>query len=163
MMEAVAVLSAGAGVPGISESGAAFGCELDLGNVDGDTYLDLVIGAAGESIGGATDTGDVVVLYGTADGITTIGAQSLNQDSAGVPGSNEKHDLFGMDVKLDDVTGDGRADVVVGSGENDGNGSLTFLPSDGTRITTTGSRALSPSALGVSTSGTPLLGANFAD
>ncbi|WP_166028349.1 VCBS repeat-containing protein [Streptomyces chilikensis] len=152
-----------AGVPGTSETDDAFGYELDLGNVNGDAYLDLVIGAAGENIGSATDTGDVVVLYGTADGITGAGAQSFHQDTAGVPGSNENYDLLGRDVKLDDVTGDGRADVVVGSGENDGNGSITFLPSDGSRITTTGSRALSPSALGVSTSGTPLLGANFAD
>ncbi|MDH6225884.1 MULTISPECIES: VCBS repeat-containing protein [Streptomyces] len=151
------------GVPGSSETNDMFGYELDLGDVNGDDYLDLVVGVAGENIDGFTDTGSVIVLYGNAGGITGTGSQSLHQDSAGVPGSNEKYDMFGMDVKLDDVNGDGRADLTVGSGENDGNGSITYLPSDGSRITATGSRSISPTALGVSTSGYPMVGANFAD
>jgi hypothetical protein len=146
------------GVPGSSETNDMFGYELDLGDVNGDDYLDLVVGVAGENIDGFTDTGSVIVLYGNAGGITGTGSQSLHQDSAGVPGSNEKYDMFGMDVKLDDVNGDGKADLTVGSGENDGNGSITYLPSDAT-----GSRSISPTALGVSTSGYPMVGANFAD
>ncbi len=151
------------GVPGSSETNDQFGHELDLGDVNGDGFLDLAIGVAGENIGSATDTGTVLVLYGNASGITGSGSQSFHQDTAGVPGSNEKYDMFGMDVKLDDVTGDGKADLVVGTGENDGNGNLVYLPSNGSKITATGSRAISPSALGVSTAGYPVVGANFAD
>jgi hypothetical protein len=80
-----------------------------------------------------------------------------------VPGTSEKSDLFGADVKLDDVTGDGKADLVVGSYENSGNGGITYLPSDGTKITTSGSRSFGPSDVSVSTSGTPQFGAVFAD
>ncbi|WP_448320820.1 FG-GAP repeat protein [Streptomyces sp. CO7] len=151
------------GIPGSSETNDQFGHELDLGDVNGDGFLDLAIGVAGENIDAATDTGTVLVLYGNASGITGTGSQSFHQDTAGVPGSNEKYDMFGMDVKLDDVNGDAKADLVVGTGENDGNGNLVYLPSSGGKITATGSRALAPSALGVSTAGYPVVGANFAD
>jgi hypothetical protein len=152
-----------AGVPGSNETNDMFGYELDLGDLDGDGFLDLAVGAAGENIEGATDTGTVLVLRGGADGITGTGAQSFHQATAGVPGSNESYDMFGMDVKLDDVNNDGKADLVVGSAENDGNGSIVYLPSSGTGITGSGSRSLAPSELGVSTAGHPLVGANFAD
>jgi hypothetical protein len=40
---------------------------------------------------------------------------------------------------------------------------VTYLPSTGTKIGTTGSRALSVTAVGVSTSGSAQFGALFAD
>ncbi|MBC2903649.1 FG-GAP repeat domain-containing protein [Streptomyces cupreus] len=151
-------------VPGTSEGNDFFGYELDLGDINGDGFLDLGIGVAGENIGEAANTGSVTVLYGTASGLNTAsGAQSFAQSTAGVPGDDEDDDFFGMDLKVDDVTGDGKADLLVGSGENAGNGAVTYLPSNGTKITTTGSRTISPSNAGVSTTGTPYFGANFAD
>ncbi len=80
-----------------------------------------------------------------------------------MPGSDEKNDALGADVKLDDVNGDGRADLLVGSYENAGNGAVLYMPSNGTKITTSGSRSVSPSSSGVSTTGTPSFGVNFAD
>ncbi|MFG2125077.1 VCBS repeat-containing protein [Streptomyces sp. NPDC048710] len=151
-------------VPGTAEGNDFFGYELDLGDVNGDGFLDLAIGVAGENIGSATNTGAVTVLYGTANGLNTdSGAQSFAQSTAGVPGNDEDDDYFGQDVKLDDVTGDGKADLLVGSQENAANGAVTYLPSDGTKIITSGSRTVSPSTSGVSTTGTPYFGANFAD
>ncbi|MGW1001062.1 VCBS repeat-containing protein [Streptomyces sp. NPDC002520] len=151
-------------VPGTAEGNDYFGYELDLGDVNGDGFLDLAIGVAGENIGSAANTGAVTVLYGTADGLNTAsGAQFFAQSTAGVPGSDEKDDYFGQDVKLDDVTGDGKADLIVGSRENADNGAVTYLPSNGTKIVTTGSRTVSPSTSGVSTTGSPYFGANFAD
>ncbi|GGV05270.1 hypothetical protein GCM10010260_48010 [Streptomyces filipinensis] len=151
-------------VPGTAEGNDFFGYELDLGDINGDGFLDLAIGVAGENIGTATNAGAVTVLYGTAKGLDTdSGAQGFAQSAPGVPGNDEKDDYFGTDVKLDDVTGDGKADLIVGSQENAGNGAVTYLPSDGKKITTTGSRIVSPSTSGVSTTGTPYFGANFAD
>ncbi|MGW0885562.1 FG-GAP and VCBS repeat-containing protein [Streptomyces sp. NPDC002671] len=151
-------------VPGSSEKGDAFGWELDLGDINGDGYQDLVVSTPEEDIAGITDTGMVTVLYGSPNGVnTTSGIQSFGQNSPGVPGGDEKNDLFGADVKLDDVTGDGKADLVVGSYENGGNGALTYLPSNGKKITTTGSRQIGASAVGVSTAGMPQFGAIFAD
>ncbi|WP_018547801.1 FG-GAP and VCBS repeat-containing protein [Streptomyces sp. LaPpAH-108] len=151
-------------VPGGSEKGDEFGWDLDLGDVNGDGYQDIAIGSPFENLGGVTDTGQVTVLYGSPSGVnTTSGGQALAQSTAGVPGSDEKNDHFGMDVKLDDVNGDGRADLVVGSDENSGNGSVTYLPSTGTKITATGSHLTNVGDAGISTSGTPELGASFAN
>lgn len=151
-------------VPGASETNDWFGYELDLGDINGDNYLDLAIGVAGENIGSAANTGAVTVLYGSASGLnTSTGAQSFAQSTAGVPGNDEDDDMFGIDLKLDDVTGDGKADLIAGSAENAGNGGVTYLPSNGSKITTSGSRSIAPSTSGVSTTGTPYFGANFAD
>jgi hypothetical protein len=162
--DATGITQSTAGVPGTAEGNDFFGYELDLGDVNGDRFLDLAIGVAGENLGDDTDTGSVTVLYGSASGLDTVTrAQSLHQDTAGVPGTGEDNDRFGLDVKLDDVTGDGRADLLVGSAENNGNGLVTFLPSTGTRITATGAGAVAPQWTNVSTSGYPYFGANFAD
>ncbi|MFI1761471.1 FG-GAP and VCBS repeat-containing protein [Streptomyces sp. NPDC020800] len=151
-------------VPGTSEKGDAFGWDLDLGDINGDGYQDLVVSSPDEDIDGVSNTGMVTVLYGSASGVnTSTGVQSFEQNTPGVPGTSEKSDLFGADVKLDDVTGDGKADLVVGSYENSANGAVTYLPSDGTKITTSGSRSFGPSNVGVSTTGTPQFGALFAD
>ncbi|MEU6573296.1 FG-GAP and VCBS repeat-containing protein [Streptomyces sp. NPDC046805] len=151
-------------VPGASETGDSFGWDLDLGDINGDGYQDLVVSAPKEDIGGVSNTGMVTVLYGSATGVNTAsGEQAFAQSTAGVPGADEKSDLFGADVKLDDVTGDGKADLIVGSYENSSDGAVTYLPSNGTKITTSGSRAVSPSTSGVSTSGTPQFGGLFAD
>lgn len=161
----VAVTQNSGNVPGSSERGDWFGSELSLGDINGDGKTDLVVGAPGENLGGVVNAGAVTVLYGSASGVnTTSGYQYFAQSTAGVPGSDEKDDLLGGEVKLTDVTGDGKADLTIGAyGENDFNGSVIYLPSNGTKITTTGARSLAPSAVGVSTSGQPVFGANAAN
>ncbi|WP_225824747.1 FG-GAP and VCBS repeat-containing protein [Streptomyces naphthomycinicus] len=151
-------------VPGGSETGDGFGWDIDLGDINGDGFQDLVVSSPNEDLGSVANAGQVTVLYGSPSGVnTTSGAQSFAQSTAGVPGGDEKSDLFGADVKLDDVTGDGKADLVIGSYENGGDGALTYLPSNGTKITTSGSRAFGADTVGVSTTGTPQFGAVFAD
>ncbi|QNS05407.1 VCBS repeat-containing protein [Streptomyces xanthii] len=154
-------------VPGGSERGDWFGGEVSLGDINGDGYQDLVVGAAGENLGdpSVVDTGAVTVLYGSPNGIDTLsGTQFFAQSTAGVPGDDEAYDYFGSEVKLTDVTGDGKSDLTIGAlGENDFNGSLTYLPSNGTKITTTGARSISTTAAGVSTDGYPEFGANAAN
>jgi hypothetical protein len=152
-------------VPGTSEREDGFGFELSLGDINGDGFQDLVAGTSDEDLKGVVDAGAVTVLYGSAAGLDTdSGAQYFTQSTAGVPGTNEKYDHFGSEVKLTDVTGDGRADLTVGrAGENGGNGSVVLLPSDGTKITTTGTRSLAPSAVGVSTHSSPNFGGEAAN
>ncbi|MZD05891.1 hypothetical protein GTW43_12455 [Streptomyces sp. SID5785] len=154
-------------VPGGSERGDWFGGEVSVGDINGDGYQDLVAGASGENLGSPSvvDTGAVTVLYGSASGIDTAsGAQFFAQSTPGVPGADEAYDGFGGEVKLTDLNGDGTSDLVVAApGENEGNGALTYLPSNGTKITTTGARAISTTAAGVDTAGHPLFGANAAD
>ncbi|MGW0841225.1 FG-GAP and VCBS repeat-containing protein [Streptomyces sp. NPDC002787] len=161
----VAVTQDSGNVPGGSERGDWFGSELSLGDINGDGKTDLVVGSPGENLGGVVNTGAVTVLYGAESGLnTTSGYQYFAQSTAGVPGSDETDDRFGSDVKLTDVNGDGKADLTAGAyGENDFNGSVVYLPSDGTKITTTGSRSIAPSSVGVSTDAQPVFGGNAAN
>jgi hypothetical protein len=150
-------------VPGSSETGDAFGWDISLGDINGDGYADLAIGAPGEDIDGVSNAGSVTVAYGSASGINTASkVQYFHQNTTGVPGSDQKNAEFGSDVKLTDVTGDGHADLTVGAeGENSGNGRVIGLRSSGAAITTSGAVDLSPTSVGVSTTGTPFFGAVF--
>ncbi|MEU5398985.1 FG-GAP-like repeat-containing protein [Streptomyces sp. NPDC005963] len=152
------------GVPGTSEKGDHFGGELGLGDINGDGHLDLAIGAYGETVGSNSFAGAVTVLYGTANGLSTVGAQSFTQDSTGVPGTAEKNDDFGSDVSLSDLDRDGKGDLTIGAhGEDNYDGSVVVLRSNGKKITTTGARSLSPASVGISTVGYPSYGLNFTD
>ncbi|MFK4100111.1 FG-GAP and VCBS repeat-containing protein [Streptomyces sp. NPDC019531] len=120
------------GVPGTAEKGDGFGTDVQLADVDGDGYLDVVTGVPGEDLGTPTDpdawpdAGSVVVLSGGADGLTGAGShQVVTQNTTGVPGAAEKGDAFGRAVHAGDVNGDGLADVAVGApGENASAGSV---------------------------------------
>ncbi|WP_148591995.1 FG-GAP repeat protein [Streptomyces sp. WAC01526] len=85
------------------------------------------------------------MLYGSAHGVDASRHTTVSQNSPGIPGAGGAGDLFGGEVFLSDLNGDKKADLTVGAVyEDGGNGALTTLPSDGTRLTATGSRFLSP-------------------
>ncbi|MFF8906241.1 FG-GAP and VCBS repeat-containing protein [Streptomyces olivaceoviridis] len=143
------------GVPGAAETGDAFGSSVFLGDVDGDGFEDLAIGAPGEDSG----AGSVTLLRGTASGLTTKGATSYTQNTAGVPGAAENGDHFGARVLLADHSGDRRAELTVaGPGENAGDGAVWSLRGASGGPTTAGALSFGPSATGVSTAGTPRYG-----
>ncbi|MFF3872637.1 FG-GAP repeat protein [Streptomyces sp. NPDC001978] len=164
----VSVSQGTADVPSDPESGDAFGWEVSTGDINGDGYADIAIGAPGENLStgsstSVTDAGAVTVLYGSASGVSGTGSQYFHQNTAGVPGANEKYDGFGGEVQLSDVNGDGKADLTVGvNGENDWNGNVVGFLSDGQKITTTGITTFGPSNVGVSTSGRPQFGSVMA-
>ncbi|HEY1487578.1 MAG TPA: hypothetical protein VGF84_15840 [Micromonosporaceae bacterium] len=133
------------GVPGVGELGDAFGWSVAAGDFNGDKYADLAIGVPTEGIGSKGGAGDVTILYGSHAGLIGEGSQEFDEGSTGVPGSVEGGDEFGWSVAVGDVTGDGKADLVVGSpregiGSATDAGDITLLKGSGSGLTGTGAQ-----------------------
>ncbi|SDS18244.1 integrin alpha [Actinopolymorpha singaporensis] len=104
-----------AGVPGGREAQDHFGASVDAGDVTGDGRADLLVGVPGEDLGGAVDAGAVVLLRGSASGLTGTGSQAWDQGHGSVPGAAESGDGFGHVVALLNLDGRGGLDAVVTS------------------------------------------------
>ena len=111
------------GVPGVSESDDFFGGSVECGQLDADRFDDVVVGVVNESFPGASSSGRVVVVPGGADGVVPAHSWSFNQDTRGIPDQVENSDFFGQRLLVEDVTGDGRNELIVTASEG-GNGAL---------------------------------------
>ena len=90
------------------------GMALAVGDVNGDGLGEVIAGAPyAQSPKG--NEGMVVVFTGRTGGLSSSAVKIFTQRTAGVPGSPEAGDLFGATLAVGDVTGDGRADVLVGA------------------------------------------------
>ncbi|MGW6742988.1 FG-GAP-like repeat-containing protein [Streptomyces sp. NPDC055025] len=130
-----------AGVPGTGETEDLFGSALAVGDINGDKYADVAVGVVGEDNGKARDSGSVTILFGSATGLKGSGAKTYTQNSAGVPGTDESYDAFGQSLRLTDLDKDGKADLVVGAGGENGYGAVTVLRGSASGLTTTGAKS----------------------
>lgn len=128
------------------------------GDIDHDGYADLVTGhipASATTTGEYSDAaGFVHVRYGSPDGLGAHRTATLDQNTSGVPGSNEPGDNFGASLAVGDVTGDGYADVAVGVpgeavGDTSQTGGVTLLKGTASGLTGTGAQAFYQSNSGV--------------
>ncbi|MEV7340611.1 FG-GAP-like repeat-containing protein [Streptomyces sp. NPDC093544] len=131
-----------AGVPGTGEADDLFGSAVSVGDVNGDKYADVAVGALGEDNGTAKESGSVTILFGSASGLKGSGAKTYTQNTTGVPGTNETNDAFGQSVRLVDLDKNGKADLVVGAGTENGYGAVTVLRGSASGLTTTGAKTL---------------------
>ncbi|WP_258382406.1 FG-GAP-like repeat-containing protein [Streptomyces sp. NTH33] len=91
------------GVPGSTRPGDGFGAAIAWGDVNGDGYADLAIGAPGkDDAEGNADRGSVTVLYGPA--LNT----GFSYTTSGVAAAGAR---LGSAVAVGDFDGDGTADV----------------------------------------------------
>jgi disulfide bond formation protein DsbB len=84
------------------------------GDFDGDGYADLAIGAPWEDLGFVEDAGMVIVLYGSADGLSATDSQRWNQNRSGIRDHAETNDQFGWNLAAGDFDGDSFSDLAVG-------------------------------------------------
>ncbi|MEV1024454.1 N-acetylmuramoyl-L-alanine amidase [Streptomyces sp. NPDC050264] len=152
------------GVPGAAESGDAMGWSVAVGDYNLDGYADVLTGAPNEDItrtSNRSNAGTSLLLKGTSTGLTGTGAIAISQDTEGIPGSTETDDNLGTAVALGDFSGFGRADLVIGTaGEDAGNGTLMYVPSNSSGPGLTSTKTFNNTTLG--TKAGARLGTNLA-
>lgn len=104
-----------AAVPGKPIAGERFGESVAAGDFNGDGFSDLAIGISHADFSGFTDAGEVMVLYGTENGLDTTNVSTYRQGIDGLAGTAESNDLFGKVLVADDFDGDGFYDLAVGA------------------------------------------------
>ena len=117
-----------------NQDGARFGCSASTaGDVNGDGYSDVIVGASGYENGEA-DEGRAFVYHGSASGLSTTADWTAE--------SNQDNAKFGISVgTAGDVNGDGYSDVIVGThwydnGEADEGGAFVYYGSESGLSTT---------------------------
>ena len=142
---------------GAADASVSFGAALAAGDLDGDGYVDLAVGAPGcywdhpGACAAVDRSGSIGVFYGTDTGLTALGSQAWDQDSPGIEDDVEAGDDFGASLAIGDFDADGFGDVAVGVPEENvtvclptayecGDGAVAVLYGSDTGLTADGSQ-----------------------
>ncbi|HWM38903.1 MAG TPA: FG-GAP-like repeat-containing protein [Streptomyces sp.] len=97
------------GVPGTPEAGDKFGSSIATGDMDGDGYADLVVGASGEAIGDVEGAGSVTIIFGSSTGLSSK-AIAFHAPTV------TAREGFGRRLSLGDFNNDGLQDLATVEG-----------------------------------------------
>jgi len=90
-----------------------FGAALAAGDFDGDGFDDLAVGIP-EWNGNATDSGAVLIIYGSAAGLNIADRQFITQDVTNVEDADELGDTFGASLAAGNFGNGAADDLAVG-------------------------------------------------
>ena len=93
-----------------------YGTTVAAGDFNGDGCDDLAVSDPYQTVAGQVDAGFVSVFFGSDSGLRASGLRLTYTDGGGTPASG---DYFGYGLAAGDVNGDGRADLVVGTPNED--------------------------------------------
>lgn len=134
------------------------GEQAAIGDLNHDGYGDIVIGHGIDGFDSDVDLptkgGALGIAYGGSHGLsTTLKPVWINQDTTGVPGVGERGDGMGTSVAVEDVNGDGYADVVTGVPNEEfsgipGAGSFLILKGGPKGLTGSGAQVFSQNTSG---------------
>ena len=109
------------GVPDTSEAGDRFGSALAAGEFNGDEFSDLAIGINGEDFDNIENAGRVVVIYGSANGLTATdpsvpAARDFDLRDVGIcPLGCFDQEALGSALAWGDFNGDSVGDLAIGA------------------------------------------------
>lgn len=109
-------------VAGGPEKNDHFGQTLTSGDFDADGHADLAVGIPFEAIESTEGAGYVTIQYGSKSGLVNPRSQSVHEDSAGIPGSVWKDEIFGYSLASGDLNADGYDDLIIGQPLDSANG-----------------------------------------
>jgi hypothetical protein len=152
---------AGDAIPGTPEAGDYFGGSVAVGDLDGDAVDDLAVGAIKEN----DRTGYLCLLRGGSAGLLSQPGTEVGENTAPINAGAGIGEGFGYGLRILDITGDGRAELVVSAPWEDGTlqtGALFVLGTglSGSALAVTSSRRITRADIGTASGFGP--GAPFA-
>ena len=102
------------GIAGSCSTEDRWGEVLAAGDLDGDGFDELVVGAPSESVNGNGDAGRIWIFYGGNSGIVITGSEILDEDTSNIQSGAFGNDHFGQAIAINDRNGDGFDDLAIG-------------------------------------------------